>query len=114
MKSERMKNIADVLEEMDALIDTHFDEFSETKSSLFLKKVFANQNVIDTGLFKKTWRTLNCTPKTVKMILEIQENLLCVGKRENHYREEDGGHMLAQQDSSGIECQACHQLLHES
>ena len=32
-------------------------------------------------LFKKTWRTLNCTPKTLKVIREIQENLLCVGKR---------------------------------
>ena len=32
-------------------------------------------------LFKKTWRTLNCAPKTLKVIREIQENLLCVGKR---------------------------------
>ena len=32
-------------------------------------------------LLKRTWRTLNCSPKTLKVIREIQENLLCVGKR---------------------------------
>ena len=32
-------------------------------------------------LFRRTWKTLNCTPKTMKVIREIQENLLCVGKR---------------------------------
>ena len=41
----------------------------------------ANQSVIDMNLFKMAWRTLNCTPKTMKVIREIQENLLCVGKR---------------------------------
>ena len=41
----------------------------------------ANQNSFDTALLKRTWRTLNCTPKTMKVIREIQENLLCVGKR---------------------------------
>ena len=30
---------------------------------------------------RRTWRTLNCTPKTLKVIREIQGNLLCVGKR---------------------------------
>ena len=71
-----------MLEEVEVLIDTHFfNQFSERKSSVFLKKVIANQNVIDVGLLKKTWRTLNCTPKTLKVIREIQENLLCVGKR---------------------------------
>ena len=58
-----MKSIAEVLEEVEVLIDTHFNAFSETKSSLFLKKVIANQNAIDLRLFKKSWRTLNCTPK---------------------------------------------------
>ena len=44
MKSDKlnvmkMKSIADVLEEVDVLINTHFfNEFSGTKSSLFLKK----------------------------------------------------------------------------
>ena len=37
--------------------------------------------MIDVNLFKKTWRTPNCTPKTMKMLREKQENLLCVGKR---------------------------------
>ena len=63
------------------LIDTHFfNEFTGTKSSTFLKKVITNQSVIDVRLFKRTWRTLNCTPKTLKVIREIQENLLCVGR----------------------------------
>ena len=75
----KMKSIAEVLEEVEVLVDTHFfNEFSETKSSLFLKKVVAHQGWIEMRLFKKTWRSLNCTPKTSKIIREIQENLLCV------------------------------------
>ena len=79
---KRMRSIEEVLEEVEVLIDAHFfNEFWETKSSLFLKRVIANQNVIETSLLKRTWRTLNCTPKTLKVIREVQENLLCVGKR---------------------------------
>ena len=82
LRAKRVKSIEDVLDEVDVLIDTHyFNEFRETKSSMFLKKVIENRNVIDTNLFKKTWRSLNCSPKTMKVIREIQENLLCVGKR---------------------------------
>ena len=82
LKATKMKSIAAVLEDVEVLIDTHFfTEFSETKSSLFLKRVIKNRNVIDVKLFKKTWRTLNCAPKTMKVIREIQENLLCIGKR---------------------------------
>ena len=82
IRAKRMKSIHEVLEEVGVLIDTHFfNEFAETKSSMFLKKVIAHQRLIDVNLFKKTWRTLNCTPKTMKVIREIQENLLCVGKR---------------------------------
>ena len=79
---KRMNSIADVLEEVEVLIDTHFfNAFDETKSSAFLKRIIANQNVIEMTLLKRTWRSLNCTPKTMKVIREIQENLLCVGKR---------------------------------
>ena len=82
LQAKRTKSIGDVLEDVEVLIDTHFfNEFSEAKSSLFLKKVISHQNSIDTRLFKKTWRTLNCSPKTMKIIREVQENLLCVGKR---------------------------------
>ena len=82
LQAKRMKSIEDVLEEVDVLIDAYyFNQFTETKSSLFLKKVIENQRTIEVGLFKKTWRTLNCAPKTMKVIREIQENLLCVGKR---------------------------------
>ena len=82
LSSMRIKSINDVLVEVEVLIDTHFfNEFSETKSSLFLKKVVTCQGSVDTRLLKKTWRTLNCSPKTLKVIRKIQENLLCVGKR---------------------------------
>ena len=71
-----------MLEEVEVLIETHFyNEFWETKSSMFMKKIIASQNWIEMSLLKKAWRTLNCTPKTMKIIREIQENLLCVGKR---------------------------------
>ena len=82
MRSQRMKSIDDVLEEVEVLIDTHFfNEFCETKSSTVLKKVIANQSAIDMTIIKRTWQTLNCSPKTMKIIREIQENLLCVGRR---------------------------------
>ena len=77
-----MKSIVDVLEEVEVLIDTHFfNEFYDTKSSIFLKRIIENQGWIEMTLFKRTWRTLNCSPKTMKVIREIQENLLRVGKR---------------------------------
>ena len=45
LKAMRMKSIGDVMEEVEVLIDTHFfNEFSETKSSRFLKKIIANQS----------------------------------------------------------------------
>ena len=82
VRAIKTRSIADVLEEVEVLVDTHFfNEFSETKSSLFLKRVISNQGWIEMHLLKKTWRTLNCTPKTMKVLREIQENLLCVGKR---------------------------------
>ena len=82
LRAKRMTSIEDVLVEVEVLIDTHFfNEFYETKSSSFLKRIIANQSVIEMGLFKRTWKSLNCTPKTLKIIREIQENLLCVGKR---------------------------------
>ena len=79
---EERESIEDVLEEVEILIDTHFfNRFWETKSSSFLKRVIENQRTIEVRLLKKTRRTLNYSPKTMKVILEIQENLLCVGKR---------------------------------
>ena len=70
------------MEDVEVLIDAHFfNEFWESKSSQFLKKVIDNQGSIDMNILKRAWRTLNCTPKTLKAIREIQEDLLCVGKR---------------------------------
>ena len=77
-----MKSIDEVVEDVEVLIDTHFfNKFEEGKSSAFLKKVIANQSSIDMRLFMRTWRTLNCTPKTMRVIMDVLENLLCVGKR---------------------------------
>ena len=82
LRAKRMKSIAEVLEEVDILIDTHFfNEFCETKSSSFLKRVILNQSAIDMTILKRSWRILNYTPKTLKVIREIQENLLSVGRR---------------------------------
>ena len=76
-----MKSFCDDIDVVEVLVDTHFNEFSETKSSLFLKRVISNQSLIDMRFLKRTWRTLNGSPKTMKVIREIQENLLCVGKK---------------------------------
>ena len=82
LRAMKMRSIDEVLEEVEVLIDTHFfDQFSKTRSSLFLKKVVSNQGAIEMNLLKKTWSSLNCSPKTMKVVREIQENLLCVGKR---------------------------------
>ena len=64
LKAMRMKSIQDVLGEVEVLIDTHFfDEFSKTKSSLFLKKIIANKSTIEVTLLKRAWRTLNRSSK---------------------------------------------------
>ena len=82
LRAKKCKSIHDVLEEVEVLIDTHFfNEFWETKSSQFLKKVIDNQGLIEMNTLKRTWMSLNCSLKTMKLILEIQENLLCVVKR---------------------------------
>ena len=58
LRAQRMKSINDVVEEVGVLIDTHFfNEFSETKSSLFLRKVISCQSTLDVRLLKKTGRT---------------------------------------------------------
>ena len=81
LQAKRMKSIADILEDAGVLIDTHFfNEFYETKSSVFLKGIIANQNVIDMTLLKKTQRSLNCTPKTMKVIREIKRISSALGK----------------------------------
>ena len=56
VRAKRMGSIEEVVEEVGVLIDTHFNEFTETKSSQFLKKVFENQSSIDMRHFTRTWR----------------------------------------------------------
>ena len=64
LRAKMMKSIADVIEEVDVLVDTHFfNQFSQTKSSTFLKKVLENQGSIDLRLFRRTWRTMNCSQR---------------------------------------------------
>ena len=80
LRASRTKCIADVLEEVVVLIDVHFfNEFSETKTKRFLKRVLENLNVIIVRNLRRAWRTLNCSP-LLKLIGETQEDL-CVGKR---------------------------------
>ena len=100
LRAKRTKSIGDVLEEVAVVIDVHFyNGFSETKSSQFLQKVMDNQGVIDTSILKKTWRTLNCSPKTIKMIGEIQK-LPSVGKTERaHHKEKGKDKVLVRQKS---------------
>ena len=81
LRAKRATSITEVIEEVEVIIDTHFIVFYETKSCQFLKTVIACHGSIDARLFKKTWRSLNCSPKTFKVIGEIQENILCVVRR---------------------------------
>ena len=62
LRAKRLKSIEEVMEEVEVLIDTHFfNEFYGTKSALFLKRVLGNQGLIEMRLFKRTWRSSNCT-----------------------------------------------------
>ena len=45
------------------------------------EKVAANQSAVDVSLLERTWRTLDCSQKRMKIIRGIQENFLCVVKR---------------------------------
>ena len=47
---------------------------------MFMKRIIAGQNAMDINIFKR-WRSLNYCPKTLKVIREILEDILCVGKR---------------------------------
>ena len=89
-------SIENTIEEVDVRIDTNFlNEFSETESSTFRRKVIENLNSIDMNLLKK--RTDNCTPKTMKVIRGNQEIVLCIGKR-GISCEEDGCDVHVQQE----------------
>ena len=60
----KAKSVADVVEEVEVLIDMHhFNTFLETKGSLFLKRIIANQSTTEMSLLKKVWRTLNSPQK---------------------------------------------------
>ena len=62
LQAKKMNGIADVLEEVEVLIGMHlFNEFSETKSAF--PKIVANHGAIEMVLFKRTWRTSNCSAK---------------------------------------------------
>ena len=64
LRAKRLKSIEEVLEDVEVIIDTHFfNEFYKTKSSQFLKRVLENQGSIEVRLLKKTWRSLNYSPR---------------------------------------------------
>ena len=54
MLRAKKKTIADVFEQVEVLIDAHFNELNETKPSAFLKYVLANQSAIEMSPIKKT------------------------------------------------------------
>ena len=82
LRYKKARSIEEALEELDVLIEPHFfNEFTETNSSAFLKTVITNHNSNNLNLFKRTWSSINGSPNMMKAIREIQENLLCVGKR---------------------------------
>ena len=59
----------------------HHDKFMEGNTSRFLKETRKQKEHIDMKTTRKAWNKMNCKPKTMKMIGEYQEGLLCVGKR---------------------------------
>ena len=68
--------------------------------------------MVDVRILMRERRTLNCYQKTMKVIREIQENLLCVGKRKEAHRSEKGGdEELVQQDWTCAERKAHNQQL---
>ena len=74
IRAKKSKSINDVVEEVEVLIDTHFfDEFSGTRSGSFLNKLVDKQGPVDIRLLRKAWRTLNCSPKIMKVIRDIGE-----------------------------------------
>ena len=55
LRTKRSKSIAEVLEEVEVLIDTHFyNEFFQTKSSVFLKNMISHRGSIEINLLKKS------------------------------------------------------------
>ena len=112
-RSKKGMSVEEVLEEVEILIDVHhFNEFSGTKSSAFLK-VVTRQNTIEMNLHKKTLRTLNCTPKTMKVIREIQENLLCRKEKGADHQAKNRDEVLVQQVRACAEREAHRELLQE-
>ena len=116
LRTKRAKSIADVFEEVEVLIVTHFlNEFYETKSSSFLKKVIANQGSIAMNLFKKTWRTLNCTPKDDENHRgDTREPPLCWEAKGTNHKEKDGIEVLVEQNRTSAERKAHRYLRQES
>ena len=98
LRAKRTRSTGDVLEEAEVLIDQHsFYAFSETKSSLFLKRIITNQSMIETNIIK-TWEASKCTPKTKKVIREIREILLCREGKGTRHLEKCGDKILVKQN----------------
>ena len=71
IQAKRTKNIRDVIEDVEVLVDSHFfNMYSETKSSLFLKNVISHQSRIEM-MFLKLWWTLNNSLRTMNVVREM-------------------------------------------
>ena len=81
LRVKRMRGIAEVLEEMVVLVDTRiFNEFSE-KVLRVPEEGACQPEFHGYGTLREDLEIMKLFPKTLKVIEEIQENLLCVGKR---------------------------------
>ena len=104
------------LKMLEALINTlFFDEFSKAKSLMFLKRITENQKLIDMRLFKKTWRTLDCSPKNDEDYPgDSREPPLRWEEEGADNKEEGGDEVLVQQVGDDSEREAHCELLQES
>lgn len=86
-KAKRMRikgAIKEIRNEREVNIETfHQDKFMEGSTSRFQKEIRKQKSHIDMKVMRRAWKRMNWKPKTMKMIREYQEGLLCVGKRRN-------------------------------
>ena len=95
-------------------IDTLFyNEFSETQPSPFLKKIVTCQGPIDLRLYKKSWRSLNCSPKTMKEIRDPGKPPLCWEDEGDDHEEVVSDDMFVQPNRGRVEREAHYEQLQE-
>ena len=107
-----MKSIADVLEEVEEHIDTHFNEFAKTVFTV-PEKGYGNQNAIEFRLTKKTWKT-QLLPQNDDHSRDPGKPPLCREEKRTNYQRESGDDAPLHQNRAAAQCESHHQLLRES